>query len=77
MDFQVTSKLNRLDNKVSGKGKKGAQFLQTDAPLCIITGNSGVKYVLYRFVIPILFYTFSSALDYYFKSTIMTTLIPD
>ena len=51
VDFQVTNKLNRLDNKVSGKGKKGGQFLQADAPLCIITGDSGVKYTLSRFVL--------------------------
>jgi hypothetical protein len=36
VNFQVTDKLNRLDNKVSGKGKRGAQLLTNTSVLCTI-----------------------------------------
>lgn len=49
VNFQVSTKVNRLDNKVSGKGKKGAQHLQPDSLLCEVTCSSGTKYSLYRY----------------------------
>lgn len=48
VNFQVSTKVNRLDNKVSGKGKKGAQHLQPDSLICEVTCDSGAKYSLYR-----------------------------
>ena len=48
VDFQVSKKVNRLDNKVSGKGKKGAQNLSPSSPLCDVTCSNGEKYTLYR-----------------------------
>ncbi|KAJ7386362.1 hypothetical protein OS493_008483 [Desmophyllum pertusum] len=50
VNFQVSTKVNRLDNKVSGKGKKGAQHLQPDSLLCEVTCSSGTKYSLYSCV---------------------------
>ncbi|XP_078353274.1 protein Abitram-like isoform X1 [Oculina patagonica] len=47
VNFQVSTKVNRLDNKVSGKGKKGAQHLQPDSLICEVTCASGAKYSLY------------------------------
>ncbi|EDV19667.1 expressed hypothetical protein [Trichoplax adhaerens] len=46
VDFQVTSKLNRLDNKVSGKRKRGAQMVNETSPLCHITCDDGSKYTI-------------------------------
>jgi hypothetical protein len=34
--FQVSDTLNRLDNRVSGKGKRGAQLLTSTSTLCLI-----------------------------------------
>ena len=48
VDFQVSKKVNRLDNKVSGKGKRGAQQLLPSSPLCDVTCSTGEKYTLYR-----------------------------
>jgi hypothetical protein len=36
VNYQVTPKLNRLDNKVSGKGKHGGQFLSESSIICEI-----------------------------------------
>ena len=47
VDFQVSKKVNRLENKVSGKGKKGAQNLLPMSPLCEVTCSTGQKYTLY------------------------------
>lgn len=47
VNFQVSTKVNRLDNKVSGKGKKGAQYLQPESLICEVTCSSGAKYSLY------------------------------
>ncbi|CAB3995923.1 Simiate [Paramuricea clavata] len=47
VDFQVSKKVNRLDNKVSGKGKRGAQHLLPSSPLCDVTCSTGEKYTLY------------------------------
>ncbi|XP_013068902.1 protein Abitram-like isoform X1 [Biomphalaria glabrata] len=37
---------NRLDNKFSGKSKRGAQWLDCKAPLCEVTCSDGTKYTL-------------------------------
>lgn len=47
VNFQVSTKVNRLDNKVSGKGKKGAQHLQPESLICEVTSSDGSKYSLY------------------------------
>ncbi|OQR78856.1 protein Simiate-like, partial [Tropilaelaps mercedesae] len=36
VDFQINESLNRLDNKVSGKSKKGAQRVKKDSILCTV-----------------------------------------
>lgn len=36
LDFDVSKNINRLDNKVSGKGKKGGQAVDERATLCNI-----------------------------------------
>ena len=48
VNYQVSAKVNRLENKVSGKGKKGAQHLQPDSIICEVTCSTGAKYTLYR-----------------------------
>lgn len=47
VDFQVSTNVNRLDNKVSGKGKKGAQHLQPESLICEVISSDGSKYSLY------------------------------
>lgn len=49
VDFQVSKNVNRLHNKVRGKGKKGGQMLEAMSPLCKITCSTGDKYIFYRF----------------------------
>ncbi|XP_060065116.1 protein Abitram-like [Ylistrum balloti] len=44
VSFDV-SEANRLDNKVSGKGKKGAQWLKTASELCKIECEDGENYI--------------------------------
>lgn len=48
VNYQVSAKVNRLENKVSGKGKKGAQHLQPESIICVVTCSTGAKYTLYR-----------------------------
>ena len=48
VNYQVSAKVNRLENKVSGKGKKGAQHLQPESIICEVTCSTGAKYTLYR-----------------------------
>lgn len=48
VDFQVSKKVNRLDNKVSGKRKKGGQYLLPHSPLCEVTCSTGEKFSLFR-----------------------------
>lgn len=48
VNYQVSAKVNRLENKVSGKGKKGAQHLQPESIICEATCSTGAKYTLYR-----------------------------
>lgn len=47
LDFQVSNKLDRLENKVSGKGKKGGQYMQSDSILCFIECEDGSRYSIY------------------------------
>lgn len=49
MDYNVT-KQSRLANKVYGKGKKGALWLEPMSPLCDVTCSDGSKYRLYSCV---------------------------
>lgn len=43
VDYKITGKVDRLDNKVSGKSKRGAQNLAPDSPVCriICSGDNG------------------------------------
>lgn len=50
VNYQVSTKVNRLENKVSGKGKKGAQHLQPESIICEVTCSTGTKYTLYSCV---------------------------
>jgi hypothetical protein len=45
-DFQVSNNIDRLKNKVSGKGKHGAQFLQPNSPLCYIECADSSRYTV-------------------------------
>ncbi|KAK2713155.1 hypothetical protein QYM36_011744 [Artemia franciscana] len=44
VDFDVGPNSNRLENVVSGKGKRGAQFLMPDSLLCFIETSDGERY---------------------------------
>ncbi|XP_076303218.1 protein Abitram [Lasioglossum baleicum] len=46
INFKVSDKLNRVMNKVSGKSKHGAQPLQANSKICIITSSSGETYTI-------------------------------
>nr|XP_033326844.1 protein Abitram isoform X1 [Megalopta genalis] len=46
INFKVSQKLDRVMNKVSGKGKHGAQPLQANSNICIITSSSGETYTI-------------------------------
>lgn len=46
IDFKVSDKLDRALNKVSGKGKHGAQPLQTNSNICIISCSDGQNYLI-------------------------------
>ncbi|XP_077514937.1 protein Abitram isoform X2 [Amblyomma americanum] len=46
VDYQVNEKLNRLNNQVSGKWKKGGQKLQKESALCIVTCSDGQTYTI-------------------------------
>jgi hypothetical protein len=45
-DFQVSNNVDRLKNRVSGKGKHGAQLLQPHSPLCYIECEDSSKYTV-------------------------------
>ncbi|XP_066998845.1 protein Abitram [Anabrus simplex] len=47
IDFHVSTNVDRLKNKVTGKGKHGAQFLQASSPLCFIECTDNTKYTVY------------------------------
>lgn len=46
IDFRISDKLDRSLNKVSGKGKHGAQPLQTNSNICTISCLDGQIYVI-------------------------------
>lgn len=46
VDYQITEKVNRLDNKVSGKTKRGGQFLTYESPLCRVTCDDNRMFVI-------------------------------
>ncbi|XP_065156037.1 protein Abitram [Atheta coriaria] len=47
VNFEISDKLNRLKNVVSGKGKKGAQKLEGKSIVCYVETNDGEKYPVY------------------------------
>ncbi|XP_013385567.1 protein Simiate [Lingula anatina] len=47
VNFQVDKKTNRMDNKVTGKGKKGGQWLTELSALCHVTCSDQSTYTLY------------------------------
>ncbi|XP_052643266.1 protein Abitram isoform X1 [Harpia harpyja] len=48
INYQISANCSRLQNKVSGKSKRGAQFLTELAPLCRISSSDGEEYTIYR-----------------------------
>lgn len=46
VSYQVNEKLNRLDNQVSGKWKRGGQKLLKESALCIVTCQGGETYTV-------------------------------
>lgn len=46
ISFQVSQDINRMNNKVSGKSKRGAQWLGVNAPLCKVTSDGGKIFTL-------------------------------
>lgn len=46
VNFQVTDKCNRFLNTVSGKRKRGAQWLNPESPICRVTTRDGVVHVI-------------------------------
>lgn len=47
INYQISDGCSRLKNKVSGKSKRGGQFLTDFAPLCRITCNDETEYTIY------------------------------
>ncbi|KAM7175730.1 protein Abitram isoform 2-T2 [Macrochelys suwanniensis] len=47
INYQISANCSRLQNKVSGKSKRGAQFLTELAPLCRISCSDGKEYTIY------------------------------
>ncbi|XP_063306640.1 protein Abitram [Pelobates fuscus] len=47
INYQISPNCSRLQNKVSGKSKRGAQFLTEFAPLCRILCSDGEEYTIY------------------------------
>ncbi|CAL1584561.1 unnamed protein product [Knipowitschia caucasica] len=45
--YQISDGCSRLKNKVSGKSKRGGQFLTDFAPLCRITCTDETEYTIY------------------------------
>ncbi|XP_028635744.1 protein Abitram [Grammomys surdaster] len=46
ISYQISNNCSRLENKVSGKFKRGAQFLTELAPLCKIYCSDGEEYTI-------------------------------
>nr|XP_020462600.1 protein Simiate [Monopterus albus] len=47
INYQISNVCSRLNNKVSGKSKRGGQFLTDFAPLCRITCTDETEYTVY------------------------------
>ncbi|XP_041102370.1 protein Abitram-like [Polyodon spathula] len=47
INYQISANCSRLQNKVSGKSKRGGQFLTELAPLCRITCTDGEEYTVF------------------------------
>ncbi|XP_061616104.1 protein Abitram isoform X1 [Phyllopteryx taeniolatus] len=47
IDYQISNGCSRLNNKVSGKSKRGGQFLTEFAPLCRITCTDEREFTVY------------------------------
>ncbi|XP_043993685.1 protein Abitram [Gambusia affinis] len=47
INYQISNGCSRLNNKVSGKSKRGAQFLTDFAPLCRIMCSDDTEYTIY------------------------------
>ncbi|XP_041811517.1 protein Abitram [Chelmon rostratus] len=47
INYQISNACSRLKNKVSGKSKRGGQFLTDYAPLCRITCTDETEYTIY------------------------------
>ncbi|CAM5111240.1 unnamed protein product [Natator depressus] len=47
INYQISANCSRLQNRVSGKSKRGAQFLTELAPLCRISCSDGEEYTIY------------------------------
>ncbi|KAJ6661412.1 hypothetical protein lerEdw1_015041 [Lerista edwardsae] len=47
ISYQISANCSRLQNKVSGKSKRGAQFLTELAPLCRISCSDGEEFTIY------------------------------
>ncbi|KAL2080050.1 hypothetical protein ACEWY4_023843 [Coilia grayii] len=47
INYQISAGCSRLNNKVSGKSKRGGQFLTEYAPLCRITCTDGKEYTIF------------------------------
>uniref|UniRef100_A0A3Q2CIJ0 Protein Abitram n=1 Tax=Cyprinodon variegatus TaxID=28743 RepID=A0A3Q2CIJ0_CYPVA len=47
INYQISNGCSRLKNKVSGKSKRGAQFVTDFAPLCRITCSDETEYTIY------------------------------
>lgn len=47
INYQISNGCSRLNNKVSGKSKRGGQFLTDFAPLCRITCTDEMEYTIY------------------------------
>lgn len=50
VDFQISDKINRGDNAMTGKGKRGAQQLQNNSILCHVTCEDGTTYSIHAAV---------------------------
>ncbi|XP_007895759.1 protein Abitram [Callorhinchus milii] len=47
INYQISANCSRLQNKVTGKSKRGGQFLTELAPLCRIKCTDGEEYTIY------------------------------
>ncbi|XP_062870259.1 protein Abitram [Trichomycterus rosablanca] len=47
IDYRISDSCSRLNNKVSGKSKRGGQFLTEFAPLCRITCTDDSEYTIF------------------------------